>query len=137
VTIEISGLDGDCKFERSAVPGAGVGGGGPGGGESGGDGTKEQAKAGRHCSQATHLHSGGLVDLHVPFQGSERNRSACRERLPDLAFLPEFELPEKLIFLLLAHRLSAGGLLTLVDKLREDRLEILEIWCGGYLHVAF
>src|SRR5271169_116507 len=71
-----------------------------------------------------------------PFQGAERDRSARCDRLSDLTLLPEFELPEELVLLLLGHRLPAGGLLTLVDKPREDRLEILEIGRGGYLYIT-
>src|SRR6516164_3184213 len=89
------------------------------------------------AAERQNLTAGSWLICTVPFQGVKRDRSLCRDGLPDLAFLPELELPEKLVFLLLAHRLSAGGLLTLVDKLREDRLEIPEVWCGGYLHVAF
>src|SRR5262249_56641166 len=69
-------------------------------------------------------------------RGARKDRSARRDRLSDLAFLPEFELTEELVFLLLCHRLPAGSLLTLVDIPREDRLEVLEVGRSGNLHIA-
>src|SRR5438128_3266768 len=58
------------------------------------------------------------------------------EVLADLAFLPELELPEQLIFLLLGQRRAASGLLALVDEAREDRPQILQVGRGRHLNIA-
>src|SRR5215467_13317535 len=71
-----------------------------------------------------------------PRRRANGNTAATSTALPNLSLLPEFELAEQLVLLLLRHGRPADGLLALVNKAREDRFEILRIGRGGELRIA-
>jgi len=59
-----------------------------------------------------------------PFAKTPRQARHVRGALSHLPFLPQLELPEELVLLLLRQQQATAGLLALIDEARKDRLEL-------------